>query len=132
MNFSKIKLPSNRKFGYFFTIIFLIASCYSYYIDKLFVVYLLGSLCGIFFIITIINANILLPLNKLWMKFGILLGMIVSPVIMAIIFFGIFTPIGIFMRLYGRDELRLNFKKRENHWINRKTINELVSFKKQF
>ena len=114
MNFSKIKLPSNRKFGYFFTIIFLIASCYSYYIDKLFVVYLLGSLCGIFFIITIINANILLPLNKLWMKFGILLGMIVSPVIMAIIFFGIFTPIGIFMRLYGRDELRLNFKKREN------------------
>ena len=66
------------------------------------------------------------------MKFGILLGMIVSPIIMGIIFFGIFTPIAILMRFSGRDELRLRFKKQKTHWINRKTLTVIDSFKKQF
>ena len=114
MKFSEIKLPSNRKFGLFFTAIFLLASFYSYYVGSEIMVYLFSTICGIFLIITIINADILLPLNKLWMKFGILLGMIVNPIIMGIIFFGIFTPIAIVMRLFGRDELRLSFKKKKN------------------
>ena len=76
-------------------------------------VYILGAIFGIFLIITITNADALLPLNKLWMKFGILLGMIISPIIMGIIFFVIFTPIAILMRLSGRDELRLRFKKKK-------------------
>jgi hypothetical protein len=66
------------------------------------------------------------------MKFGVLLGMIVSPIIMGIIYFGIFTPIAIIMRLSGRDELRLRLKKQKTYWINRKTLNEVDSFKKQF
>jgi len=94
--------------------------------------YILGALCGTFLVITIINAKILLPLNKLWMKFGILLGMIVSPIIMGIIYFGIFTPIAIIMRLAGRDELRLRLKKQKTHWINRKILNKVDSFKNQF
>ena len=77
-------------------------------------VYILGAIFGIFLIITITNADALLPLNKLWMKFGILLGMIISPIIMGIIFFVIFTPIAILMRLSGRDELRLRLKKKKN------------------
>jgi hypothetical protein len=85
-----------------------------------------------FLVITIINAKILLPLNKLWMKFGILLGMIVSPIIMGIIYFGIFTPIAIIMRLAGRDELRLRLKKQKTHWINRKILNKVDLFKNQF
>ena len=129
---SEIKLPSNRKFGLFFAAIFLIASFYSYYIGSEIMVYILGTICGIFLIITIVNADVLLPLNKLWMKFGILLGMIVNPIIMGIIFFGIFTPIAIVMRLFGRDELRLRFKKKKTHWINRKAFNVFNSFKKQF
>ena len=66
------------------------------------------------------------------MKFGVLLGMIVSPIIMGIIYFVIFTPIAIIMRLSGRDELRLRLKKQKTHWINRKTLNEVDSFKNQF
>ena len=128
----EIKLPSNRKFGFFLSTIFLLASLYSHYIDSEIMIYILGAFCGIFLIITIINAKILLPLNKLWMKFGILLGMIVSPIIMGIIYFGIFTPIAIIMRLAGRDELRLRLKKQKTHWINRKILNKVDSFKNQF
>ena len=132
MKLSQVKLPSNRKFGFFFSTIFLLASLYSYYIDSEFMVYILGLLCGILLIITITNPKVLLPLNKLWMKFGILLGMIVSPILMGIIFFGIFTPTAMIMRLLGRDELRLRFKKKKTHWINRITLTEIDSFKKQF
>jgi len=132
MKLSQVKLPSNRKFGFFFSTIFLLASLYSYYIDSEFMVYILGLLCGILLITTITNPKVLLPLNKLWMKFGILLGMIVSPILMGIIFFGIFTPIAMIMRLLGRDELRLRLKKKKTHWINRITLTEIDSFKKQF
>ena len=132
MKFSELKLPSNRKFGFFFTAIFLLASSYSYYVDSELMVYILSAICGVFLIITIINADVLLPLNKLWMKFGILLGKIVSPIIMGIIFFGIFTPIAILMRLSGRDELHLRFKKKKTHWINRKDVKKFDTFKKQF
>ena len=128
----EIKLPSNHKFGFFFSTIFLLASLYSYYIDIEIMAYVLGTLCGTFLVITIINAKILLPLNKLWMKFGILLGMIVSPIIMGIIYFGIFTPIAIIMRLAGRDELRLRLKKQKTHWINRKILNKIAFFKNQY
>ena len=132
MKLSEVKLPSNRKFGFFFTVIFLLASSYSYYGDNEIMVYILGAICGIFLIISIINADGLLPLNKVWMKFGILLGMIVSPIVMGIIFFGIFTPIAIIMRLSGRDELRLQFKIKQTHWINRKAFIEVDSFNKQY
>ena len=132
MKLSEIKLPSNRKFGFFFTVIFLIASSYSYYADNEIMVYIFGAMCGTFLIITIINADALLPLNKVWMKFGILLGMIASPIVMGIIFFGIFTPIAILMSLFGRDELRLRFKKNKTHWINRKASKEIDSFKNQY
>ena len=91
-----------------------------------------GAISGIFLIITIINANALLPLNKLWMKFGILLGMIVSPIIMGLIFFGIFTPVGVFMRLFKRDNLRLSFKKKKTYWINCNSLQRFDFFKKQY
>ena len=132
MNFNQVKLPSNRKFGFFFTAVFLIASFYSYYINSELIFYTLSTIGGIFLIVTIINADTLLPLNKLWMKFGILLGMIISPIIMGIIFFGIFTPIAILMRLTGRDELRLRFIRKKSHWIHRKKVKEFDTFKKQF
>ena len=132
MNFNQIKLPSNRKFGFFFTTVFLIASFYSYYVNSELIFYTLSTIGGIFLIVTIINADTLLPLNKLWMKFGILLGMIISPIIMGIIFFGIFTPIAILMRLTGRDELRLRFIRKKSHWTHRKKTKEFDTFKKQF
>ena len=132
MKSPEIKLPSNHKFGFFFSIIFLLASLYSYYIDSEIMANVLGTLCGTFLVITFVNAKILLPLNKLWMKFGVLLGIIISPIIMGVIFFGIFTPIAIIMRLAGRDELHLRFKKKKTHWINRKNLNKFDTFKNQF
>ena len=132
MKSSEIKLPSNRRFGLFFTVIFLLASIYSHYLGSEIMFYLFGTMCVILLIITIINADTLLPLNKLWIKFGILLGMIVNPIVMGIIFFGIFTPIAIFMRFLGRDELRLRFKNKQSHWIYRKDLKITDTFKKQF
>ena len=132
MKFSEVKLPSNRKFGLFFTTIFLLSSSYSYYVDSEVMIYIFGIICGIFLITTIIHPDALLPLNKLWMNFGIFLGMIIGKIIMGLIFFGIFTPVAILMRLSGRDELRLRLKKKRTYMINRNTFNKLYSFKKQF
>ena len=132
MKFSEVKLPSNRKFGLFFTTIFLLSSSYSYYVDSEVMIYIFGIICGIFLITTIIHPDALLPLNKLWMNFGIFLGMIIGKIIMGLIFFGIFTPVAILMRLSGRDELRLRFKKKKTHWINRKALDVFDFFRKQF
>ena len=79
-----------------------------------------------------IKADLLHPLNKLWMRFGLLLGMIVSPIVLGAIFFLLFTPIAVLMRLFGRDELRLRFKKQSSHWIKREKETQSQSFKNQF
>ena len=132
MSISDVELPSNRKFGFFFTAVFLIAAAYSYYVNSTGWLYTLGLIGTIFFVVTITKADILLPLNKLWMKFGLLLGMVVSPIVMGAIFFGIFTPVAILMRLFGRDELRLKFNKKTSHWLPRNDALQSDSFKNQF
>lgn len=132
MNIDKVALPTNLKFGIFLFITFLSASIYFYFINY--------SILSLFFlvfgllilVIIFINTEILVPLNRLWFKFGLLLGRIVSPIIMGLIFFGIFSPIAIFMRLVGRDELRLNFKHQSSYWIKRGKVNSTGSFKQQF
>lgn len=83
-------------------------------------------------IVTILNADSLLSLNLLWMRLGLLLGFITSPILLGVIFFGMFTPIAILMRLSGRDELRLKFENKKSHWISRSIPNQFESFKLQF
>ena len=114
MIISASELPSNRKFGFFFTAVFLIAAIYSHYVNSDAWVYILCALSASFLIITLVSADTLLPLNKLWMRFGLLLGMIASPIVMGVIFFGLFTPISFLIRLSGRDELRLKFTKKKS------------------
>ena len=82
------------------------------------------------FVITFLKADLLLPLNKLWMHFGLLLGKIISPLVLGMIFFFIFTPIAFLMLLCRRDELRLKFKNKTSHWILRSE--QKGSFKNQF
>ena len=94
--------------------------------------YILGTCSIVFFLITFFKADILRPLNKLWMSFGLFLGMIVSPIVMGAIFFIIFTPIGILMRLFGRDELLLKFKVKPSYWTNRNEDIHSNSFRNQF
>jgi len=129
---SKPSLPSNKKFGFFFAILFLLTAAYFLYQDSKIWACFFCFLSASFLIITLFKSDILLPLNKLWMRFGLLLGMIVSPVVMGVIFFGVFTPIAFFMRLFGRDELHLRFKKKNSHWIRRETESQSDSFKFQF
>ena len=76
--------------------------------------------CIYFFILGIINSNLLTPLNKVWFKFGLLLGKIISPLIMGIIFFLVVTPIGIIMRLFRKDLLNLKYNKNSTYWVEKK------------
>ena len=132
MKFSEVELPSNKKFGFFFTLVFALVAGYFYINGSLPWVYLFVAAAIIFFVVTIFKANTLRPLNKLWMRFGLLLGMIVSPIVLGVMFFGLFTPIAFLMRLSGRDELRLKFKNRASHWISRSEPIHAESFKNQF
>ena len=132
MKFSEIELPSNRNFGFFFTFVFAVAATYFYYSANVTWAYVFIAAALIFLLVTLIKSDVLLPLNKLWMRFGLLLGMIVSPIVLGIIFFGLFTPIAFFMRLSGRDELRLKLSKKASHWISRSEPLKSESFKQQF
>ena len=85
-----------------------------------------------FIVTTFFNADLLMPLNKLWMQLGFVLGMIVSPIVMAVIFFGLITPFGIVTRIMGRDELRLGRKKKESYWILCSQNFPQTDFKQQF
>jgi hypothetical protein len=132
MKFSEIELPSNRKFGLFFTFVFAVAAGYFYYsanVGRASVFIAATSIC---LLVTLIKSDALLPLNKLWTRFGLLLGMIVSPIVLGIIFFGLFTPIATFMRFSGRDELRLKFTHKASYWISRGEPIKSESFKHQF
>ena len=133
MKLSNIELPSNRKFGFFFSGVFFAVSVYFKFVESTAGSYLFVTLGVLFLIVTLVKADALLPLNKLWMRFGLLLGMIVGPIIMGIIFFGLFTPISLVMRLFGRDELTLRFKKKSTHWILRESPSiQSEAFKHQF
>ena len=132
MKCSEIKLPTNRKFGYFFTFVLAVVSAYFYYSTNVSWAYAFIAIALIFLLITLIKSDVLLPLNKLWMRFGILLGMIVSPIVLGILFFGLFTPYALVMRLSGRDGLRLKFTQRASHWISRGEPITSDSFKQQF
>ena len=132
MKFSEIELPSNRKFGFFFTFVFTVAAAYFYYSANLSWAYVFITAASIFLLITLIKSDALIPLNKLWMLFGLLLSVIVSPIVLGIIFFGLFTPIAMLMRLSGRDELRLKLSQKVSHWIRRSEPINSESFKHQF
>ena len=132
MRFSEIELPSDRKFGFFFTFVFAVAASYFLYSTNMTWAYIFASVSILFLFVTVAKADILLPLNKLWMRFGLLLGMVVSPIVLGIIFFGMFTPIAFVMRMSGRDELRLKFRNKASHWISRSEPIKSESFKNQF
>ena len=132
MNISEVKLPSNRKFGFFFTIVFLSLSTYFYYEKSIVWLYTFLFLSIFFFIISIFKADMLYPLNKLWIRFGLILGVIINPIVLGVIFFGLFTPMAFVMRIFKRDELLLKVKKKQSHWIKCDNEPESKSFKNQF
>ncbi len=115
----EVKLSSNRSFGVVFFIVFLLIGLYPILKGNDLRIWSL-IISFIFLSLGLINSRILTPLNRLWFKFGLLLGKFISPIIMGIIFFIVVTPIGIIMRLFKKDLLNLKFNKKETYWIDKK------------
>ena len=113
-----IKIGSNRSFGIVFFVVFLIIATYPLINgDELRLWSLIISIVLLF--LGLVNSKILNPLNKLWFKFGIFLGKIISPLVMGIIFFLVVTPIGLLMRLLNKDLLNLRFNNNGSYWIEK-------------
>jgi hypothetical protein len=112
-------LPTNRKFGWFFAFVFLVFAAYAYWKawDTVAVVALI--LCLLFVLLALLAPQILAPLNRLWYGFGLLLGKIVSPIVLGIIFFVLITPVSLLTRLFGRDELKLKKRSVQSYWVER-------------
>ena len=114
----EIKIGSNRSFGIVFFVVFLLISIYPLIYDENIRYWsLIFSL--IFLILGFLNSKLLTPLNKIWFKIGILLGKIISPLIMGIIFFLVVTPIGFLMRMLKKDLLNLKFNNNKSYWIEK-------------
>ena len=121
---------SNKSFGLLFFVVFLIIGLWplkngeslNYY-------FIIASV--VFLILGLLNSKLLSPLNKSWIKLGEILGIIIAPIVMALVYFVILTPISIIVRVFGKDLLGLKFlKEKDTYWIKRKKI--LGSMKKQF
>tara|TARA_Y100001958_G_C21115455_1_gene461183 strand:- start:459 stop:842 length:384 start_codon:yes stop_codon:yes gene_type:complete len=115
---SNVKIGSNKSFGIVFFIVFIIISIYPMLKGDSLRMWSLG-VSIIFLVLGLLNSKILTPLNKLWFKFGIFLGKIISPFIMGIIFFFVVTPIGYLMRLFKKDVLSLKFNDNRSYWVKK-------------
>lgn len=121
---------SNRSFGLLFFVVFLILGLWPLKNSLDLNLYLI-SISAVFLILGVTNSKILSPLNKLWIKFGEILGMVIAPLVMALVYFIVLTPVSLIVRIFGKDLLGLKFsKKKESYWINRKKKRLLM--KKQF
>ena len=118
MSQNDVKIGSNKSFGIVFFIVFFLISLYPLTNQENIRVWsLIISL--IFLILGLLNSKILNPLNKLWFKFGMILGRIISPIIMSFIFFLVVTPIALIMKLLKKDLLNLKFNKTNTYWIEK-------------
>jgi hypothetical protein len=125
-----VKISSNRSFGFLFFVVFFVISLWPLKSQGDLRIWTL-VLSLLFLILGALNSKLLTPFNKLWFKFGILLGSIVSPIVMGAVFFIVVTPVGLIMRLLGKDLLRINKNKTlSTYWINRDK--QKNTMKKQF
>ena len=125
----KNKINSNRSFGFVFFVIFLIIALWPLYKGNDIRIW---SICIslLFLVLAIMNSKILTPLNRIWNKFGLLLGSVVSPLIMAVIFFMIVTPTAYIMRIVRKDLLSQQYSNKNSYWIKR--AKNMTSMRKQF
>ena len=124
-----IKLPSNRNFGIVFAIVFLIISLWPLLSQNEIRFWSL-IISIIFLSLGLINSKLLLPLNKIWFKFGIFLGNFIAPIVMGVIYFFVVTPTGLLMKMLGKDLLNLKKSNKDSYWIKKDNSNS--SLKNQF
>ena len=115
---SKITVGSNKSFGIVFFIFFILIALYPLLNGQEIRLWAL-IISAVFLILGLLKSKLLTPLNKLWFRFGMLLGKIISPIIMGFIFFLVVTPIGLIMRLLGKDVLNLKYNKERSYWIEK-------------
>ena len=121
---------SNRSFGLLFFVVFLIIGLWPIKNGENLNIYFLTA-SVIFLLLGLINSKLLSPLNKSWIKLGEILGTIIAPIVMVLVYFVILTPVSLIVRIFGKDLLGLKFlKDKETYWIKRKK--NLGSMKKQF
>ena len=133
MKFENLVLPSNQKFGFFFTAIFLIISIYFGYLQAVYPCLIFAAISMIFFVTAIVSPKSLRYLNILWIYIGYLIGSIVSPLVLGAIFYFIFTPISIFLRITGRDELDIKNIYENTSWKYKdSSFDDFEKFKRQF
>ena len=125
----KIKIPSNKNFGIVFSIVFLIISLWPLLNQNDIRIWSL-IISGIFLVLGLINSKLLLPLNKIWFKFGILLGNFIAPIVMGVVYFMVVTPTGLIMKLFGKDLLNLKKNNKDTYWIDKDNLNN--DLKNQF
>ena len=118
MKNTEIKIGSNKSFGIVFFIVFLLFATYPLINNGELRIWTL-IIAIIFLILGLVNSKVLTPLNKLWFKFGLLIGKIVSPLIMGIIFFLVVTPTAFIMRIIGKDLLNLKLNNKKSYWIEK-------------
>ena len=114
----EIKISSNRSFGIVFFIFFLFVALYPLFNNEDLKLWSL-IISVIFLILGLLNSKVLTPFNRIWFKFGIILGKIVSPFVMGVIYFLIVTPIGLIMKLFGKDLLNLKYENKNSYWIEK-------------
>lgn len=132
-SYFKIERGSERGFGFVFTVVFLVISLLPLFDDGP-IVYWAAAVALAFGLLTLFAPNLLRPLNFIWFKFGMLLGAIVAPLVMMVIFYIVMTPIGLTMRLAGKDPLRLKKNTgKDSYWIKREyDADHKPSMKDQF
>jgi hypothetical protein len=114
-----LRLPSNRSFGWTFSGIFLIVGAYGFWRGGAALSWLL-VLAVLTAAVTLTRESWLTPLNRAWMRLGELLGRVVNPLVLGLIFFGVFTPVGVLMRLCGRDAMARRFAPAlKTYWLER-------------
>ena len=121
MKYSNIKIGTNKSFGIVFFLFFLIVSIFPLFKDGNIRSWsLIIAIC--FLVLGILNSKILTPLNKIWLRFGILLGSFVSPIVMGVVFFAIVTPTSLIMKILGKNLLNLKKDNKKTYWIARSKI----------
>ena len=121
---------SNRSFGLVFFIVFLIVGLWPLKNNENLNYYFILISC-LFLILGLTNSRLLSPLNKIWIKFGEVLGSIIAPAIMGIVYFIFLTPLSLIVKIFGKDLLNIKLNKKINsYWIKRKK--KLGPMHKQF
>jgi len=123
------KKNSNKSFGVLFFIVFLLIALWPLVKgDSLRIWSLLIAI--IFLVLGLLNSKILNPFKRIWIKFGEILGKMIAPLVLSIVYFIVITPIGLFLRIFGKDLLGIKFLKKKSYWIKRDK--DLGSMKNQF